>query len=506
MSLVEKIMLELPILAKELDITATYAANQVMILVGETGSGKTTKMPVFVHKHNVATGRGGKIGVTQPRRVAATSTATYVAQQLGTVIGGLVGYQIRFEEETADHTRIKFMTDGILLQEIQRDPELREYSTIIVDEAHERSENIDFLLGLLKNLLKRRPDLKLVVTSATIDQQKFSRYFNNAPVVNVSGRMYPVDIIWSETDHSEWMMVETVAQQVLDIHKTKPLGDILVFMTGGDDINKVIAKLENEELRNLVVLPIYGDLSLEEQRRIFQRYPGKRKVVVATNIAETSITVEGIVYVVDSGLIKQANFHPDTGIQSLDIVEHSRAGCEQRAGRAGRVQSGVCYRMYTKENFQSRPAFTTPEILRVSLANVVLKMENIGIADVEGFDFIDAPNSEAFHEAYETLIALGAIRRGVAGLTEIGRGMARLPLDPRTSRMVLEAEKHGCVKNVATVAAFLSVRNIFVRPKQSEYEADRAHQQFKDSKSDALTFLNVWAQYEHSGYNNQWCF
>lgn len=498
-------MTELPILAKEPEITATYAANQVMILVGETGSGKTTKMPVYAHNHNVATGLTRKVGVTQPRKIAATSTSSFVAKQLGTIVGDLVGYQIRFDDRTADHTRIKFMTDGILLEEIQHDPELSEYDTIIVDEAHERSENIDFLLGLLKNLLKRRPDLKLVVTSATIDQQKFSRYFNNAPVVNVSGRMYPVEIIWSETDIPEWMMVEEVSQRVITINKTKPKGDILVFMTGADDINKVITRLEKAAMWNVVILPAYGDLSFEDQQKIFRSYPGKRKVVVATNIAETSITPPGVVYVVDSGLIKQANFHTDTGIQSLDVVEHSQAGCDQRAGRAGRLESGVCYRMYTQENFRARLLFTKPEILRVSLAKTVLKMESIGIADIEGFDFLDAPNPEAFHEAYETLIALGAIRHGVRGLTEIGRGMAKLPLDPRISRMVLEAEKHGCVKNVVTVAAFLSVRNIFVRPKESEWQADEAHRSFKDSKSDALTFLKVWAQYEHSGFNNRWC-
>jgi RNA helicase HrpA len=498
-------MSELPILAKKKEILDAIRANQVTIVVGETGSGKTTQIPIFLYEDGYAT-NDRRVGVTQPRRIAATSVAAFVAKQIGTELGDAVGYQIRFDDQTADTTQVKFMTDGILLQEIQTDTELSQYSVIMVDEAHERSENIDFLLGLLKDLLKRRSDLKVVVTSATIDEQKFSRYFGNAPIVNVSGRMYPVDIIWSDTDYSERQMVNEVVSQVAHIHQTQPSGDILVFMTGRDDIMAVIAGLEKRELEDLLPLPVYGELSTEDQQKIFSRYLGKRKVVVATNIAETSITVDGVVYVVDSGFIKQSNFHSDTGIKSLDVVEHSQAGCNQRAGRAGRVQSGVCYRMYTNLNFKSRPAFTTPEILRVSLADVVLKMENIGIENIEEFDFIDPPDREAFHEAYETLIALGAIHRGVKGLTDIGRAMARLPLDPRIARMVLEAEKHGCVKNVATVAAFLSVRNVFVRPKDSEWEADAAHEQFKDEKSDAITFLNIWKRYEASNFDGSWCY
>src|SRR3989344_3046572 len=262
-------------------------------------------------------------------------------------------------------------------------------------------------------------------------------------------------------------------------------------MTGRDDIGKVVNGLEEQRFKDFVVLPVFGELAAANQQKIFNRYPGKRKVVVATNIAETSITVEGIVYVVDSGLVKQSHFHVDTGIRSLDIVEHSQAGCNQRAGRAGRVRSGVCYHMYTEPNFAGRPAFTKPEILRVSLADVVLKMENIGITNVEGFDFIDPPDRKAFHEAYETLIALGAILRGESGLTETGRAMAQLPLEPRIARMLLEAQKHGCVENVATIAAFLTVRNVFSRPKDREAEADLAHARFKDSTSDALTFLKV---------------
>lgn len=498
-------MVELPIFSKKQEIVDAVRDNQVTIVVGETGSGKTTQIPVFLYEAGYATEKR-RIAITQPRRIAATSVAGFVAKQLGTKLGDVVGYQIRFDDRSADSTRLKFMTDGILLQQIQLDTELNNYSVIVVDEAHERSENIDFLLGLLKDLLKRRRDLKLVVTSATIDEKRFSKFFGNAPVVNVSGRMYPVDIVWSERDYYEDQMVDAVIEKVTEIHLSRSEGDVLVFMTGRDDISKVVTGLEKKALSRMMVLPVYGELSSEDQQEIFHRFPGKRKVVVATNIAETSITVDGVVYVVDSGLIKQSNFHSETGIKSLDTVEHSQSGCEQRAGRAGRVQSGFCYRMYTKPNYAARDKFTTPEILRVSLADVVLKMENLGIRDIEGFDFIESPDPQAFHEAYETLIALGAIRRGVKGLTEIGKSMAQLPLDVRIARMVLEAQRHDCVKDVVTVAAFLSVRNVFVRPKESEREADAAHSAFTDYTSDALTFLNVWEEYEGYGCSDSWCY
>lgn len=495
----------LPIHSRKSDILETVRRNQVTIVVGETGSGKTTQIPAFLYEDGY-TDSGRKIGVTQPRRIAATSVAEFVAKQLGTELGDKVGFKVRFEKETNSETEVVFMTDGILLQEIQFDTELSKYSVVVVDEAHERSENIDFLLGLLKSLLYRRPDLKLVVTSATIDEQKFSDYFGGAPVVNVSGRTYPVDIVYSQTTPIFEQLYEEVAKKVADIHITMPEGDILVFMTGREDIEKTREELEKIQLENLIVLPIYGEMPMTDQKKIFDQYPGKRKVVIATNIAETSITVEGIVYVVDGGFVKQSNFHPENGIKSLDVTSHSQAGCNQRAGRAGRVRPGICYRMYTTHNFDMRQRFTTPEILRVSLTDVVLKMENIGINDVENFDFIDPPNAEAFKEAYETLVTLGAIKRGKKGLTDIGLSMAKLPLEARISRMVLEAVRYGCTKQVATVAAFLSSRNIYNRPKDMEMEARIAHEQFRDVNSDALTFLNIWDGFEASGFSQSWCF
>ncbi|MFY9493444.1 MAG: ATP-dependent RNA helicase [Minisyncoccia bacterium] len=496
--------MDLPIWAKRKEIIEALQNNQVVIVVGETGSGKTTQLPLMLA---AGFANGKKIGITEPRRIAAVSVAEFVAQQFGKKLGSEVGYQIRFDDTTADDTLIKFMTDGILLRELQLDPDLNQYSVIMVDEAHERSQNIDFVLGLLKDALKRRQDLKVVVASATIDHDKFSGYFWNAPVVNVSGRTFPVEVVWSDYEIYENDMVEHVIRKVEILHRTAGEGDVLVFMTGEADINKIVKGLEEYRLADLVVLPIYGNISSEEQHRIFENYPNRRKVVVATNIAETSITVDGVVYVVDSGLIKQMSFHPESGIQSLDVVKHSQAGCDQRAGRAGRTRPGICYRMYTQADFNlARPRFTEPEIRRVGLASVVLAMEDIGLADIESFDFVDPPEKEAFHEAYETLIALGAIQRGKKGLTAVGKSMARLPLEPRVARMVLEAEKHFCVSASATIAAFLSVRSIFSRPREKEWEADAAHEQFKNKRSDLLTFLKVWQAYEDSGFSAAWCY
>jgi len=495
--------MNLPILDVVNEIIGTITANQTTIVVGPTGSGKTTGLPVILHCMKFP--ENGIIGVTEPRQIAAISTSAYVAGKLGVPLGGKVGYQVRFDDTSTVGTEIKFITDGILLREFQIDPDLKKYSVIMVDEAHERSQNIDFTLGLLKDLLKRRKDLKVVIASATIDEQKFSRYFNNAPIVNVSGRMFPVEINWSDKDFSEKEMVGAVVKKITEIHTGSAPGDVLVFMAGESDIRAVIGGLEELKFSNLVAIPVCAALSYEEQQRIFADFPGKRKVVCATNIAETSITINGVVYVVDSGYIKQTHFHPESGIQSLDLVRHSQAGCTQRAGRAGRTQNGVCYRMYTEADFCTRPEFTEPEIRRVSLANGVLAMEAIGIKNIREFDFVDPPEKEAYTEAYETLIALGAIFRDKQGLTELGKEMARLPLEPRLSRMVLEAKKYGCVKDVATIAAFLGMRNIFNRPKEKENEADMAHAGFKDPSSDALTFLNIWEGYAGAGFDDSWC-
>ncbi len=493
--------MELPIYSVAEEFLSAVRSHQVTIVKGETGSGKTTGIPIILHQAGYAS--KGLIGVTEPRRIAATSVAEYVASLLNTSIGDVVGYQVRFDNNTGCGTAIKFMTDGILLREIQLDPMLEKYSVIFVDEAHERSQNIDFTLGLLKEILTHRADLKVIVASATIDSEKFSKYFWNAPIVSVQGRNYNVDVVYSEI--SGRGMVNEVVQKITDIHSSGKPGDVLVFVPGKEDIDQVMHGIDNQNMSGIIALPVYGGISMEEQRKVFYYYPGKRKVVVATNVAETSITIEGIVYVVDTGLIKQMTFHPETGIQSLDVVKHSQAGCKQRSGRAGRTQPGICYRLFQEEDFHSRRLFTEPEIRRISLAGVVLAMEDIGIDNVEGFDFIDPPEQEAFHEAYQTLIVLGAIASNKKGLTAVGKKMAQMPLEPRLSRMILEAEKQGCVTEVVTFAAFLSLPPVFFRPKGKEYDADFAHAEFKNRHSDALTCLNVWNGYVASGYNFSWC-
>ena len=495
--------MHLPIWDARERILSVLRDHQVVIVVGETGSGKTTGLPVILHEAGYA--YQGKIGITEPRVIAATSVAEFVARQMNTKLGGLVGYQVRFDDTTANSTAIKFMTDGILLRELQLDPDLKKYSLIMVDEAHERSQNIDFVLGLLKDALKRRKDLRVVVASATIDHEKFSRYFGDAPIVNVSGRMFPVSMVWSEGRIADRDMSNEVVRTIERIHLREPDGDVLVFMTGEAEIKSVIKDLEDRKLSGLVALPAYGTLAPTDQRKIFDSYPGLRKVVVATNIAETSITIDGVVYVIDSGLVKQTHFHAHSGIESLDTIEHSQAGCNQRAGRAGRTQPGVCYRMFTKEDFSERPKFTEPEIRRVSLAGVVLTMEKIGIENVEEFDFVDPPEKAAFHEAYEALIALGAIRKGKKGLTKLGESMAHLPLEPRIARMVLEADKYGCVDAVTTVAAFLSARNVYLRPREKEREADAAHQRFRDGRSDLMSYLKIWKAFQTEKRSSQWC-
>lgn len=502
----------LPIDEHRKEIIDTIRANQVTVVVGETGSGKTTLLPQMMY--NAGFCSTGIVGITEPRRIAATSVAKYVAKQLHVSCDGEVGYQVRFDAHINPSTKVKFMTDGILLRELQNDPVLSKYSVIMIDEAHERSQNIDFTFGLLKEAIVQRPELKVVVSSATIDTDKFSRYFGDAPVIEVSGRTYPVEILWDDVapNFLGWAgvnvqeLVDHVTKKVVEIHRNERPGDILVFMTGADDITKVTNELEQQKLRGLEILPIHGGLTPEEQQKIFGHYPGKRKVIIATNIAETSITIDGVVYVIDSGLIKQSHFHPESGIQSLDVVQHSQAGCNQRMGRAGRTQPGKCFRLYSEFDFQGRAMYTQPEILRKSLSSVVLTMEYMRIENIKQFDFIDSPDAEAFSEAYETLVALGAVKKDVSGLTAIGAAMAHLPLEPRVARMVIEAQEYGCVEEVVTIAAFLSVWNVFMRPKDKSREADGKHYVFKDPRSDALTFLKVWREYKDYNYSRKWCF
>ncbi|KKS91353.1 MAG: ATP-dependent RNA helicase dhx8 [Parcubacteria group bacterium GW2011_GWF2_43_11] len=495
---------ELPILKHREEILESVIDHQVTVVIGETGSGKTTQIPQFLFE--LGSGLSGKIGVTQPRRVAATSVAYFVSRQLGCDIGQEVGYKIRFDDNTTEGTAIKFMTDGILLREMQSDPMLSEYSVIMVDEAHERSLNMDFLLGLLKGLLKKRSDLRLIVSSATIEEVKFSRYFSGAPVINVSGRTHPVDIKYCAGSGNLFPNTrDQTVELVEQIHRSTETGDILIFLDGEGAINGMIEEIERKQLPDLICLPLYGNMVFDEQMKVFKP-TRERKVIVATNIAETSITIDGVVYVIDMGFEKRTGFHPETGIQSLDLSPISKASAAQRAGRAGRTQPGMCYRLYPENDFNSREEYTVPEIQRTDLAGVVLQMKSLGITDIENFDFIDPPDRESFEAAYKTLVILGALDKG-NGLTSVGRLMAKLPLEPRIGRMLVAAQEYGCVDEVCIIAASLSsIRSVFARPKDKQFEADQAHKVFKDKTSDFLTLLSVYDAYERFGCDEQWCY
>lgn len=500
-------MKKLPIDDSEAEIVSAIQGNQVTVILGATGSGKTTQIPIMLYKAGFA--KEGVIGVTQPRKIAATAIAEYVAEQLGSVLGKVVGYKVRFDNLTERQTAIKFVTNGVLLREIQNDPQLTKYSVIVIDEAHERSLEIDLLLGLIKNLLKKRNDLKLVITSATINAEKFLNYFKNGsdvPVVLVGGRMYPVEVKYLDWNPYGHEIVSAAVEMVASIHASNDPGDVLVFMTGRDDISAVVKNLTVRLDTNAVVMPLHGGMEATAYKAVFQPHKGKRKIIVATNIAETSLTIDGIRFVVDSGLIKQQHFDFQTGMVSLDIVEHSMAGCEQRKGRAGRTQPGVCYCLYSKKSLQSRSLFTLPEIQRMSLSKAVLIMESMGIGDVEHFDLIDPPGFKAFKEAYQVLIILGANDFRTKKITGLGRKMSELPLEPCIARMLIEAEKYRCVKSIAAFAAFQSVPHVFMRPRGKEEVADRTHQQFMHPKSDALTLITVWNRYVANGRKKDWCY
>jgi len=507
----------LPIYKERENIIETVLNNKVTIIVGETGSGKTTVIPQFLCSPEFTEeakkkGLSKKIGVTQPRKVAATSVAKFVAEQLGCKCGEEVGYKIRWDNTTSEGTMIKFMTDGILLREMEIDPTLKKYSIIMIDEAHVRNLNMDLLIGLVK-LLSWREDLRIIISSATIEEEKFSSFFANAPIIKIEGNMFPVEVIYTpamrfstfEVYDSE-RMTKRVIDTIEEIMASGPKGDILVFMTGEDEIVSAVSKIR-EEIPGLYCLPMYGNLSFEEQMRIFQ--PTKQtRVIVSTDIAETSVTVDGVVYVIDTGYVKQTNFDSKTGIGSLNVVPISQASAKQRAGRAGRTQPGICYRLYSEESFSQFEKFTLPEIKRTNLSNVILKMKMMGINDIENFSFIDPPEVEAIRSAFENLILLGALNRN-NGVTPIGKKMAMLPVDPSFSRMVIAAEEYGCLDQVLTVVAAFSTRgSIFWRPRD-DYEAmrraDLAHLEFKDPSSDFMTIIGVFDKFVSSANRSLFC-
>ncbi len=559
---------ELPIFAKKDEIIQAIDRHRVIVVSGETGSGKTTQLPKFC----LAAGQGidGLIGCTQPRRIAATSVARRIAEELGQELGNAVGYKIRFRDRTAGDAYIKMMTDGILLAETQSDRFLSAYDTIIVDEAHERSLNIDFILGILRTLIRKRDDLKLIITSATIDTEKFSRAFDDAPVIEVSGRMYPVDIQYPapeadpSTQENELTHVETAVRAIKRVLHQSRTGDILVFMPTEQDIRETCELVEAENPQGTRVMPLFARLTATEQSRVFARRPG-RKIIVATNVAETSITIPGIKYVIDSGLARISRYSPRTRTTSLPVMPVSKSSCDQRKGRCGRIQNGVCIRLYPEDDYETRPQFTPPEILRANLADVILRMISLKLGDVSKFPFIDRPDLKSIKDGFDLLFELGALEQraksrgqraedrvlnsevgmrppahrdlrlrpggnaeskkenggqssedrgrktaargqkteiGLGGklqgrikLTGKGRLMARIPLDPRLSRMLIEAGKEGCIGEMTIIVAALSIQDPRERPVEKAREADRGHAAFHDAQSDFVTLLNIWHRY-----------
>ncbi len=537
---------ELPVSAKKDEIAQAIQKNQVVIVCGETGSGKTTQLP----KICLELGRGvsGLIGHTQPRRIAARSVASRIAQEIGSPLGETVGYKVRFNDKLSESSYVKLMTDGILLAETQSDKFLNAYDTIIIDEAHERSLNIDFLLGYLKQLLHKRPDLKVIVTSATIDAERFSKHFNDAPVIEVSGRTYPVEIRYRplgkpgfvakelQADNEDDEDVELLGQDLMGVKRKARVearwlqedeeeeaieeaildaaddllrlgdGDILVFLPGEREIRDVADHLRkyqgrSAKLRHIEVLPLFARLSIEDQQKIFKNH-SQTRIVLATNVAETSLTVPGIKYVIDSGLARVNRYSPRAKVEQLQIEKISQAAAKQRAGRCGRVSNGICVRLYDEGDFNNRPEFTDPEILRSSLASVILRMADLRLGDVAEFPFIEAPSSRLINDGYQLLQELGAVN-AQREITELGKQLARLPLDPRVARMIVAAKKENCLREILIIAAALAIQDPRERPMDKREAADQAHVKFAAEDSDFMSFLKLWDWFDQALKNKK---
>ncbi len=480
---------DLPISRHRQEIAAALRAHQVIVVVGETGSGKTTQLPKIALE--VAGTRRGKLGCTQPRRLAAVAVARRIAEEIGCEPGGYVGYQVRFDDHTSAETQLKLMTDGILLAETQDDRDLRQYHTIILDEAHERSLNIDFLLGYMKLLLARRRDLKLIISSATMDAAAFSDFFGGAPVINVEGRTYHVDMHYMPPRNSEEELPQHVARALTWLSEYDEKGDVLVFLPGEREIRDCAAELEGLNLPHTDILPLFARLGLGEQQRIFHPAKGRRRIVLATNVAETSLTIPGIIYVIDSGLARISRYLPGRQIQRLQVEPISQASARQRAGRCGRVTEGVCIRLYAESDFEARDAFTDPEIRRSALAGVILRMADLRLPPLGEFPLPDPPSPRLINEGYKTLRKIGALDRRKE-LTPTGRSLARLPLDPRLGRMLLEAEHEKALAEILVIVAGLSIMDPRERPAEEASQADQAHAQWKNEESDYLSMLSLW--------------
>ena len=485
----------LPVSQMKQDIADAIRDHQVVIVAGETGSGKTTQLP----KICLELGRGitGLIGHTQPRRLAARTVADRIADELETSLGGCIGYKVRFNDQVSETSQVKLMTDGILLAEIQQDRLLLQYDTIIIDEAHERSLNIDFLLGYLRELLPRRPDLKIIITSATIDPQRFSKHFHNAPVIEVSGRTYPVEVryrpVVEDAEDTDRDQLQAIFDAVDELgHESR--GDILIFMSGEREIRDTADALNRRDLAHTEILPLYARLSNAEQNRVFQSHTGRR-IVLATNVAETSLTVPGIKYVIDPGTARISRYSFRTKVQRLPIEPVSQASANQRKGRCGRVSEGICIRLYSEDDFLSRPEFTDPEILRTNLASVILQMTALGLGDISAFPFVEAPDKRNIQDGVKLLEELGAITQAENQhykLTTSGRTLAQLPVDPRLAKMVLEAQRYACTREVMIITAALSIQDPRERPVEKQQASDEKHRRFADKESDFLSFVNLW--------------
>ncbi len=509
---------ELPVYKQRERILDMLKTSSVLVVESPTGSGKTTQLPVILHEAGYT--KNGVIGVTQPRRVAAISVSAFIARQLGAKMPELVGYKMRFEDQTSPETLIKIMTDGILLQEMKLDPWLSKYSLIIVDEAHERSLNIDFVLGLLKRILSVRKEFKVIISSATINASLFSIYFDDCPVVKIDTPVYPVTVIYDPPEISarsnstrgnfspeEAALLEKIIS-VTERSLENTEGGILAFLPGERAIKNCIAELEAQSWhKRLHILPLYGRLGKEEQERIFEKPPrGKRKMIVATNIAETSVTIEGITCVIDSGQAKLNFYNPRTYTSSLMEIPVSKASCNQRRGRAGRTAPGICYRLYSRKHFESRPLYTTEEIYRTDLSEVILRMAELGISDFEGFDFLSPPSRGGIAGAVETLNLLGALEKDCF-LSKTGEMMCLFPLLPRLSRMIVEAMLRYpyVIEEVITAAAFMSAQSPFLLPQGEELDARRAHLAFRDSAGDFVSFLKIFRSYSNAKKKEKFC-
>ncbi|MFC2540880.1 ATP-dependent RNA helicase HrpA [Neisseria sicca] len=504
----------LPVHEKLDEIKKAIAENQVTIICGETGSGKTTQLPKICLE--LGHGAAGLIGHTQPRRLAARSVAERIAEELKSEIGSAVGYKVRFTDHTSRDACVKLMTDGILLAETQTDRYLAAYDTIIIDEAHERSLNIDFLLGYLKQLLPHRPDLKVIITSATIDAERFSQHFNGAPVLEVSGRTYPVEILYrpltsKDEDDAEVELTDAIVDAADELARHGE-GDILVFLPGEREIREAAEALRKSTLRrNDEILPLFARLSHAEQHKIFHPTGAKRRIVLATNVAETSLTVPGIKYVIDTGLARVKRYSARAKVEQLHVEKISQAAARQRSGRCGRVSAGVCIRLFSEEDFNSRPEFTDPEIVRSNLAAVILRMAALKLGDVAAFPFLEAPDQRYINDGFQVLLELGAVNEH-NGLTKLGEQMARLPIDPKIARILLAAKKHDCMAEILVIASALSIQDPRERPLEARDAAAKAHERFTDKQSDFLAYLNIWDSFQRErdkGLSNkqlvQWC-